>query len=175
MKYVSCLFLCFLVAACGNGDAEADAVAYAAVNTPIENIDVAAEKEAIKATILSESAAFESKDIYQILEHYIDEDRITIIRNVPINDVEILKFRGDRNRLGKMFTARLTNLDNAVFQMTKRTDWHINLSPRADMAWVNFFQTMQSGDEVIRSEEVRVLEKVDGKWKLAHVGGFFYR
>ena len=153
----------FVFLAC-NGPVEAPAPP-APPAAPVVN--VAAEKEAIKAVIAAQSEAYKMKDVDKMLTYHTNP--MTNIQ-YTIFPEQVLSATLTHAEARPMAYAYLEHAENQMSGEIERSGWNIHLSDDASMAWVSFKASVVFGDERIVTEEIRAMEKEDGEWKLALTG-----
>lgn len=143
-----------------------------AVETPSSSpapppIDVASEIAAIKQVILNQTKAFVNRDVDGMVAYHTDPAQV--IQNV-FGQTDILSATMPHN----VMKDELSKYFNAVPPSEVRTDevitdWNIRLSDDGSMAWATYKSQIKRSKDSFTNEEIRILERVDGTWKLALV------
>lgn len=137
-----------------------------------EQIDVDKEKEAIIAVINAESDAYLARDL-ETLSTYMVQDSLNIRLNANKWEYE---YTVGWEKLAELYEKDFAN-DSAwaKFQNLRfeRKDFNIKVYPKS--AWA-VFKTIYTWEEDTVTQkwkaiEARILEKVDGEWKITYVSG----
>ena len=128
------------------------------------------EEDVIMEVIARESAAFWDKDFERYADCWAHEDYIRTMgwwEDGGVTVVEGWKERGSRTK-AHMEANPDPNPQNPVRK-------NINIRVGNDMAWVTFDQYGRDTDDPTfdmpgLSRESRILEKIDGVWKIVYVG-----
>ena len=117
----------------------------------------AEEVAAIKQVIIDETIAYLNSDNEKgkSLRSY----PYTNVINMPQDQAVITSIESDQE---DVYGAEPFDLQNI-----KRTDWDIQI--RDHLAWATFKQTMNALGSHMPTLETRILEKVGGSWKIAHI------
>ena len=131
------------------------------------SVDVAAESAAIKQIILDQTKAFVNRDVDGMVAYHTDPAQV--IQNV-FGQTDILSATMPH----EVMKGELRNYFAAVPPSDVRTDevitdWNIRLSDDGSMAWATYKSKIERTEDFFTNEEIRILEKVDGTWKLALV------
>ncbi len=121
------------------------------------------QKEAIKAVIIQETSDYMKKDIGAIDKLSVQQSYATRIVNMPKGTV-IKDIRYPQNKIPE----RPANIKEQMVDVTNpdRTNWNIQI--RGQVAWAIFDQTLQFMGSTVPSVETRILEKLNGAWKLSY-------
>ena len=130
-------------------------------------VDLAAESAAIKTIILDQTKAFVARDVDGMVAYHTDPAQV--IQNV-FGQTDILSATMPHD----VMKGALRDYFNSVPPSDVRTDevitdWNIRLSDDGSMAWATYKSKIERTNDFFTNEEIRILEKVDGEWKLALV------
>lgn len=137
-----------------------------------QSIDFEKEKAAILEVIDAESAAFWNKDFEKFAACWVHGPHVRTMGWWEDGGVTVVQGWEERaNRTKKHMAA--SPEPNPTANNVIRKNWNIRIF--RDVAWLTFDQYGEdTGDQLMdmpgRSRETRILEKVDGKWKIAYVG-----
>ena len=137
-----------------------------------DEVDYASEQEAIFAVIDGESKAFWDKDYEAWASHWIHEPYIRTMGWWPDGGVTVVAGWDSRaERMKRNFEA--SPEPNPTANAFRREN--VNIRIFRDVAWLTYDQYgLDTGDSLMDmpglSRETRILEKVDGEWKIAYVG-----
>ena len=135
-------------------------------------VDLDNEREAIMAVIDGESKGFWNKDFEQWSSYWAQEEYIRV--RGWWKDGGIVTVDGWKENSAGTKTLMETNPEpNPTASNVRREN--INLRISGNMAWLTFDQYGEdTGDARMDmpglSHESRVLEKIDGEWKIVYVG-----
>ncbi|MCB0687867.1 MAG: nuclear transport factor 2 family protein [Saprospiraceae bacterium] len=137
------------------------------VRDPIS--DFTEEKE-IMSVIERESKSFWDKDFKNFSDCWAHQDYVRIIGWWSDGGISVTE---GWNTIGKKIQKMM--LDNPVPNPQNPVRKNINIRIGKDMAWVTFDQYGKDTDDPKfdmpgLSRETRVLEKIEGKWKIVYVG-----
>ncbi|MEL6974334.1 MAG: hypothetical protein AAGL29_02955, partial [Bacteroidota bacterium] len=71
----------------------------------------------------------------------------------------------------KTLVQEWMNGEDDTYQFIERSDWNIKIS--GNHAWATFREKALVNGKTTIGEEIRVLEKIDGKWKLDVIAFIF--
>jgi ketosteroid isomerase-like protein len=135
-----------------------------------EKLDVAKEKEAIIAALKGESDAYLAMDSTKWMSYWVQDD-LTLRVDVSEESYNIMGWK-------QMYETMKANMQNdtvlADYKDMKftKSDYVIKVHP--DCAWAFFnekFTATYKGEPIETEDtQVRILEKVDGQWKIAFMG-----
>ena len=131
---------------------------------PVLTPNLDQEREAIRAVIIAETDAFRERDAVKKVSYCTDPYK-TVQDNV-LEDYIFSRTVGHEEAI-VLLEGYLSDPGNWLNSEVIRTDWSINIDPNANMAWATFKATAIFGDVRYATEEIRVLEKIDGEWKIA--------
>jgi hypothetical protein len=126
-------------------------------------ISVEDDTEAIKNVIAAETQSYIDKDFDAMDNTYVIAPFTTNINNVPEGTVNILR-RYQKNIPQTITKEEIGNM--VVISDVVRSDWNIQL--RDDVAWAVFNQKVTAQGARTPSIETRILEKVNGEWKISY-------
>jgi len=137
-------------------------------------IDIEAEKAAILETIATETEAYFRQDYELWKEQFVDAPyfmRIGFWEGYP-NKVSY------HQGFDTLRTEKKLQFEEDATQWAGSEQTRENLQFRIydEAAWVTFDQVSvdsESGEELGRSKEIKILEKIEGEWRLAYIG-FYY-
>lgn len=125
------------------------------------------EKTAIKKVIAAETQAYIDKDFDAMDNAYAIAPYTTNITNVPIGTVEI----AHRYKNGQPPVRDQKTIDSIIpLTDVVRSDWDIQI--RENVAWAIFNQKLNAMGSRYPSVETRILEKINGQWKLVYSSTF---
>lgn len=135
-------------------------------------IDYEAEKAAILEVIAEESAGFWEKDFAKYAACWVQEPHVRTLgwwEDGGVTVVEGWEARAKRTQAHMLASPEPNPTATNVIRK------NMNLRIFQDVAWLTFDQYGEdTGDESMDmpglSRETRILEKQDGKWKIAYVG-----
>ncbi len=135
-----------------------------------ETTDIAKEEEAIKAVIVAESRAFWQKDYEAWADQWHHEDYIRILGWWEGGGVYV---REGWEIIGGGMKALMERNPEPNEQNEVNKNYNIRISK--SMAWVTFDQYgTDTGEAAMdmpgKAPNTRILEKVDGQWKIVYVG-----
>lgn len=129
-------------------------------------IDVEAETAAIKKIVLDQTKAFVARDVDKMVAYHTDPAQV--IQNV-YGATDILSATLPHDVMKEMLREYYVSTEGTVRVEDETSDWNIRISNDGSMAWVTYKSRVDLASETFNNEEIRVLEKVDGEWKLALV------
>ena len=135
-------------------------------------IDYETEKEAILTVIEEESAAFWNKDFEKFAACWVQGPHIRTMGWWETGGVTVVEGWEERARRTKAHMEASPEPNPTATNVIRK---NMNLRIFRDVAWLTFDQYGEdTGDESMDmpglSRETRILEKQDGKWKIAYVG-----
>jgi len=135
-----------------------------------EKLDVAKEKEAIIAALNGESDAYLAMDSTKWMSYWVQDD-MTLRVDASKESYSV----GNWKQLHESMIANLRNdtiMANYKDMKYTKSDYVIKVHP--ECAWAYFaekFTAIYKGQPVENNDiQVRILEKVDGQWKIAFMG-----
>jgi hypothetical protein len=138
-------------------------------------LDVEKEKEAIRAVIALETEAYYKQDFETWKSTYLDDPAFRKFGYWEGFDEKVtynIGFESLKNEKKKQFEANAT-----IWAGSTEERLNENFRITRDMAWYTFEQlSFEKGTrkQVGRSLETRILEKHDGKWKIAYLGYHYF-
>ena len=120
-----------------------------------------AENE-IKQVINGETEAFQNNNPEKARQFFSNSSKVAFIQRLP--DGKVTTTVGGINIDGEPQSGGKVDYLALGFKLLGRSDW--NISVRKNIAWVNFRQKTALGDAEYLSDEIRVLEKEKGQWKI---------
>ncbi len=135
-----------------------------------EVIDFEKEEEAIKEVIIAESRAFWAKDYRTWADQWAHEDYVRVLGWWERGGVYVREGWGEISADIKSLMER-----NPEPNPQNEINKNYNIRISKTMAWVTFDQYGSDTGEVEvdmpgKTPNTRVLEKVNGKWKIVYVG-----
>ncbi len=132
------------------------------------NVDSAAEEEAIKAVITAETNAFWEQNLVALLETLTQDDNVIYI-SVGSNGYH--ERMGWENNYAYYKKAASEDWSDWTDISVKRSNWKIDI--HGETAFVAYNQEMnfKLNDEPMttHSKEIRLLKKVKGEWKISAI------
>jgi hypothetical protein len=123
-----------------------------------------ADEEAIKKVILGEFDAYINRDFQAWIGYYVDSPQNAYMIT-PGNGAGQLVYRTGfetmKNTAKKQFETPMKGL----FDIVKREDWNFRIL--GNFGWVSYKSTFKVGTMLIPAAELKVLEKIDGQWKIS--------
>lgn len=140
--------------------------------TASADIDYEQEKAAILKVIEEESAAFWNKDFAAFAACWVHGPHVRTMGWWADGGVTVVEGWEERSRRTQAHMAASPE-PNPTANNVIRKNMNIRIFP--DVAWLTFDQYGEdTGDETMDmpglSRETRILEKQDGRWKIAYVG-----
>lgn len=129
-------------------------------------IDVEAETATIKKIVLDQTKAFIAQDVDKMVAYHTDPAQV--IQNV-YGQTDIMSETLPHDVMKGMLREYFEATQGRVRTDEKTSDWNIRISDDGSMAWVTYKSEVVNNSASFTNEEIRVLEKVDGTWKLALV------
>lgn len=126
------------------------------------------EEDKIKAVIIKETEAFSNHDINAWRACFTQSSQTAYVYRWPDGTTgQIVGFKN----LEKMVESWMEGEEDSVYKTLERVDWNIKI--KDNMAWVTYKEKANiDGDEHL-IEEIRILEKIKGVWKLDMIGYVF--
>lgn len=116
----------------------------------------------IKMVINGETEAFQNNNPEKARQFFSNSSKATSIQRLP--DGKVTTTVGGVNIDGESKSVEKVDYSAMGFKLLGRSDWNINV--RGNVAWVNFRQKTALGGAEYVSDEIRVLEKESGQWKI---------
>ena len=127
-------------------------------------IDVGMQESEIKNLILMESRFLQEGRFDKWINCFTQDDKTSFLQ-APPGDFGIPVSLSGIHRLEEAGQDYLSAQSRLNIEVLDRSDWKISI--KGDMGWVRFKQETSIDGSSFHSEEVRVVEKVDGDWKIA--------
>jgi len=125
------------------------------------------EIEAIKKVVAAETQAYVDKDFDAMDAAYVIAPFTTNITNVPVGTVNMV----NRYKNGQPPVRDQKTIDSMIpLTDVVRSDWDIQL--RGEVAWAVFNQKLNALGSRYTSVETRILEKLNGVWKIVYSSTF---
>ncbi|MFN8318887.1 MAG: hypothetical protein U0V54_05630 [Saprospiraceae bacterium] len=144
-------------------------------NATTESFDVEKEKAAIRAVIAKETESYYKQDYQAWKSTYLQSPAFRKFGYWEGYDDKVVAYIGfdtlDREKK-KQFEANETLWQGSV---EERSNENFRIKPQ--MAWYTFEENSydkESRKLLGRAQSTRILEKVDGEWKIAYLGFHFY-
>ena len=133
-------------------------------------VDYQKEEEAIKAVIIAESRAFWSKDYNAWADTWAHEDFVRVMGWWKDGGVTVHE---GWDEVSAPIKAMIEKYPEPNEQKEVNRNYNIRISK--DMAWVTFDQFgTDTGEKAFdmpgKAPNTRILEKIDGRWKIVYVG-----
>ena len=130
------------------------------------------DSTAIMATITGEAAAFWNKDFEAWSKHWVHAPYVRVMGWWATGGVTV---REGWEKVGGEVKQMMQDNPQPNPTATRVRRENINLQVRGNVAWLTFDQYgLETGDKAMDmpglSQETRVLEKQDGKWRIVYVG-----
>jgi predicted ester cyclase len=134
----------------------------AATMTPSVNPD----EEAIKKIVIAETDAYVKRDFKTWAACYIDAPTTSMILT-PNGNPGSMMFSSDFSKVSKGMKGWMDASPQSEMQVISRDGWISRVN--GNMAWINYDQMnlMVKTGAKIKSKELKVLEKMDGQWKIS--------
>jgi predicted ester cyclase len=134
----------------------------AATTTPSVNPD----EEAIKKVAIAETDAYVKRDFKTWAACYIDAPTTSMILT-PNGNPGSMMFSSDFSKVSKGMKGWMDTSPQSEMQVISRDGWMSRVN--GNMAWINYDQMnlMVKTGAKIKSKELKVLEKMDGQWKIS--------
>lgn len=168
---LSCLILAFTLTSCG-GDATADQKT-PTVEASVAEIDPRKEEKEIVNLIKQETAAFAAKDVDKLLNCYISDGRFSRIQQLPRGQ-GMLKEGGALEGMRESLSAYFVSTGESVFEVLERVNMDISYSEDNSTATVTYTEVANNGGQIVKSEQIRVMEKENGAWKILLVSSIMH-
>ena len=133
--------------------------------------DKMSEEEAIKSVIIGQSTAWANSDSIGYFNSFIDDEITQTVYNYVDGSYGVFK---GMNSIKERIRSNLKANPNKTYNaQVERTNWLIK-KLSLDWAWVNYNQkTSNVKGEIFVSYETRLMNKVNGKWKLAVINALW--
>jgi hypothetical protein len=139
-----------------------------------QEISIEAKKTAILETIATETEAYFNEDYELWKNQFVDEDyfmRIGYWEGYP-NKVSY------HEGFDTLRTEKKLQFEQGATQWSgsEQTRENLKFQIYDEVAWVTYDQLSldpETGEHLGTSKEIKILEKVDGQWRLAYIG-FYY-
>jgi hypothetical protein len=133
-----------------------------------EKVDPAAEEEAIKEVIITETNSFWSQDLVKLLDQLVQDEHLVYIS---------IGTDGYKERLGydKVYSyyKKASTQDWSAWtdRVVERTNWKIDIFGDNALVLYNQKESVKLDGEVIetQSKELRLMKKVKGHWKISMI------
>ncbi|MCB0839766.1 MAG: nuclear transport factor 2 family protein [Bacteroidetes bacterium] len=140
--------------------------------TTTASIDYEKEKAAIMELINEESAAFWDKDYERFAACWVHGPHVRTMGWWEDGGVTVVEGWEERSRRTQEHMAASPEPNPTANNVIRK---NVNIRIYRDVAWLTFDQYGEdTGDQTMDmpglSRETRILEKEDGKWKIAYVG-----
>ncbi len=134
---------------------------------PRHNTALDLEKEAIKQAIWKETDSYGKKDLKAWAECYVQDANTSA--SYALHSGERLVFRGFQSLYDTVgqWIANAAQ-DGSDYKAREQKNWDIQVS--GDMAWAQFTEAYTDQGKDYEAFEVRILNKVNGQWKLVYLG-----
>jgi len=150
------------------------AVAFGCTSKP-NTLDVEKEKEAIKAVIALQTEAYYRQDFEAWQSTYLEDPAFRKFGYWDGFDEKVIYYTGFESLKAEKKKQFEANATLWVGSNEERINENFRITK--DMAWYTFEQFSYekgTGKQVGRSLETRILEKHDGKWKIAFLGYHYF-
>jgi hypothetical protein len=148
---------------------------FACHNPNVEDFDFEGEKEKIKAVIENETKTYYQQDFEGWKENFLNDSafrQYSYWEGWP----DKIQFYNGFSDLQAAKKAQFEE-DRTIWKGSRETRENENFRIVSNMAWYTFEQkSYENGTDKFlgRSLETRILEKVDGKWKIAYLGYHYF-
>lgn len=122
------------------------------------------EEEAIKKAILTEFDAFLNRDLNAWLDIHTHSPH-SVYMITPGRSAGQLVFRQGFETMKAATVKNYKTPVKGLFDIIKREDWNINIV--GNVAWASYKSTFKMGEDLVPAAELKVLEKIDGKWRIS--------
>lgn len=126
------------------------------------------EEESIKKVIIDETESYSKQDIETWRNCLTKSSKMAYVYGMP--DGSTGAVIGYEN-IEKMMLEFLKENSQSTYITKKREDWNIKIN--GDMAWATYKEISVIDGQESEAQEIRVLEKIDGNWKLGLIS-FIY-
>lgn len=116
----------------------------------------------VKAFIVGETEAFQNNDYEKSRQFTSESAKTAVIQRLP--DGRVSTSIGGVSIEGAKGSSEKMDYIAMGFKVLERSNWNINA--RKNVAWVNYRQKTTLGGAEYVSDEIRVLEKENGEWKI---------
>ena len=150
-------------------------VCFASCQNPPAAIDFEAEKAAIQAVIAEETEAYYRQDFEAWKSTYLDSPAFRKYGYWEGYPEKVVFYNGFES-LAKEKKAQF-DADATLWQGSVEERENENIRISGDMAWFTFEQYSYEKDTrklLGKSLETRILEKQDGRWKIAYLGYHYF-
>ncbi len=140
-----------------------------------KTIDIEQEKSAIMDVLDLENKAYREKDFETWKSTYVQEEYIKNWGFWEGYDIKVMSYNSWNDLLDKKKGKFEGEVENTWKQNTKEII-DLNIQVRSNVAWVTYKQkNIDSETKKLKSQslETRILEKINGSWKIAYVN-FLY-
>ena len=163
MKTIYCLAIGALCSACTTPDAK------------LPKLDVEKEKAAIKAVIANETTSYYKQDYDAWRSNYLQTPDFRKFGYWEGYDAKVVSYIG----FDALAAAKKQQFDKneTLWQGSTEERKNENIRITDSMAWYTFDQYSYDKDSkkfLGKSLETRVLEKINGEWKIAYLGFHYY-
>ena len=141
--------------------------------SPFYSVGTDDDIAAIREVIIAQNDAFTRRDAEEVVSYHTSPN--SVIQNIAGTN-EIMNERFSHEEMLPLLQQYFDTFDATHLYGDKqfeRIKWHVEISQSADMAWATYHEQVRNDVNVSYTDEIRVLHKVDGEWKLALVGTFF--
>ena len=126
------------------------------------------EESKIKKVILMETEAYKEGDIEKWKSTVTQSSKMVYVYGLDDGTTnQVIGFES----LEKMMMEWMTNKVDSDYKTIERTGWNININN--NVSWVTYREKAMLNGKVTIGEEIRVLEKINGDWKLDLVSFIF--
>lgn len=123
-----------------------------------------ADEEAIKKVIIDEANAFINRDFQAWVSYYVDSPQNTYMIT-PGRNAGTLVYRTGFEKMKAASELSFKVPIKGKFDIINRGDWNFRIL--GNVAWVSYKSTFKMGEDLIPAAELKVFEKIDGKWKIS--------
>ncbi len=126
------------------------------------------EEEKIKEVIIGETAAYEEGSIDKWRNVVTQSPKMTYLYGLQDGTTgHVVGFKA----LEKMILEWIADKEKSDYKTIERTHWNIKIT--GNTAWATYKEKAMVDGEMLIGEEIRILEKIDGKWKIDLVAFIF--
>ena len=124
------------------------------------------EEDRAKKVAIDETDAYVRRDFQAWADCYVDDPTTTFL-GTPNGNPGALMASSDFQKVAQGMKNWMKASPQSEMQVLKRENWIVRIN--GNMAWVAYDQQnlLVKPERKINSKELKVLEKIDGRWKIA--------
>ncbi len=139
-----------------------------ATTKKLKKITYLSDEDQIKSVIIKETETYSAGDADGWRSCFTQSPKTAYVYRWPDGETgQIVGFE----QLNAMMTESMNAEQVSNYKTLGRSDWNIKI--KGDMAWVTYKEKASIDGKEYSIEEIRVLEKINGAWKLDMIGYIF--